>query len=44
MTPVIRIDDEVMSDWRAMRVSMELVFGTPNQTLRRLLALDSEPR
>jgi hypothetical protein len=40
MAPVIRIDDEVMGKLKEHAVSLGLVFGTPNEVLRRILALD----
>ena len=40
MTPVIRIDDEVMGALRSRAVEWGLVFSTPNQALRRLFGLD----
>ena len=40
MVPVIRIDDEVMGALQSHAARWGLVFGTPNQTLRRLLGLD----
>ena len=40
MTPVIRVDDEVMARLQSHAVEWGFVFGTPNQTLRRLLGLD----
>ena len=41
MAPVIRIDDEVMSELERRAYQWRLVFGTPNQALRRLLGLDN---
>jgi len=42
MTPVIRIDDEVMSTLKKRAIELGLVFEPPNTTLRRVLALDSQ--
>lgn len=41
--PVIRIDDDVMRELQSHAVSMRLVFGQPNQVLRRVLGLDENP-
>lgn len=41
MTPVIRIDDEVMSELKRRAVDLGLVFEPPNATLRRVLGLDA---
>ena len=38
--PVIRIDDEVMRELQSRAIDMGLVFGQPNQVLRRVLELD----
>jgi hypothetical protein len=40
MTPVIRIDDEVMDELKKQAVALGLVFEPPNATLRRVLGLD----
>lgn len=40
MTPVIRIDDEVMGELKKRAVDFGLVFEPPNATLRRVLGLD----
>ena len=42
MTPVIRIDDEVMSTLKKRAIELGLVFESPNATLRRVLGLDSQ--
>ncbi len=42
MTPVIRIDDEVMDELKKRAVNFGLVFEPPNTTLRRVLSLDAE--
>ena len=39
MTPVIRIDDEVMNELKKRAVDFGLVFEPPNATLRRILGL-----
>ena len=41
--PVIRIDDEVMRELQSQAIKMGLVFGQPNQVLRRVLGLDDIP-
>lgn len=41
MTPVIRIDDQVMDELKKRAVALGLVFEPPNATLRRVLGLDS---
>ncbi len=41
MTPVIRIDDEVMDELKKRAVSLGLVFEPPNATLRKVLGLDA---
>jgi hypothetical protein len=43
MTPVIRIDDEVMSELKKRATDLDLVFEPPNATLRIVLGLDSLP-
>jgi len=43
MTPVIRIDDQVMEELKKKAVNMGLVFGTPNEVLRDMLGLDRNP-
>jgi hypothetical protein len=40
MTPVIRIDDQVMEELKKKAVNLGLVFGTPNEVLRSMLGLD----
>jgi phosphoglycolate phosphatase-like HAD superfamily hydrolase len=40
MTPVIRIDDQVMEELKKKAVNLGLVFGTPNEVLRTMLGLD----
>ena len=40
MTPVIRIDDEVMEELKNRAVELGVVFEPPNSTLRILLGLD----
>ncbi len=40
MSPVIRIDDEVLKELQSHAVRWGLVFGQPNQVLRRMLGLD----
>ncbi|MFA4836974.1 MAG: hypothetical protein WC749_13005 [Dehalococcoidia bacterium] len=40
MTPVIRIDDQVMSELRKQAIALNQVFGTPNEVLRIILGLD----
>jgi hypothetical protein len=42
MTPVIRIDDEVMGELKRRAVDLGLIFGTPNEVLRGILGLDNE--
>jgi len=42
MTPVIRIDDEVMSELKKRAIDLSLVFEPPNAILRRVLGLDSK--
>ena len=39
MTPVIRIDDEVMDRLKKRAIDLELVFSTPNEVLRAVLGL-----
>ena len=41
MTPVIRIDDQVMDELKKRAVALGLVFEPPNATLRRVLSLDA---
>ena len=41
MNPVIRIDDEVMEALRKKAIDLNMVFGTPNTTLRKVLGLDA---
>ena len=40
MTPVIRIDNEVMEGLKKQAIALNLVFGTPNEVLRAILDLD----
>ncbi|MDO8806619.1 MAG: hypothetical protein Q7R35_19575, partial [Elusimicrobiota bacterium] len=40
MTPVIRIDAEVMSELEKRAIMLRKVFGTPNDVLRGILGLD----
>ena len=40
--PVIRIDEEVMRELQRKAIDMNLVFGQPNQVLRRVLGLDDK--
>lgn len=40
MTPVIRIDDQVMDELKKRAIALGLVFEPPNTTLRRVLGLD----
>ncbi|MBI2846524.1 MAG: hypothetical protein HYX82_01430 [Chloroflexi bacterium] len=40
MTPTIRVDNDVMRRLQEEAVSRRLVFGTPNQVLRRVLGID----
>jgi len=40
MTPVMRIDDEVMDELKRRAILLGLVFEPPNATLRRVLGLD----
>ncbi len=40
MSPVIRIDDEVMKALKERAVKLGLVFSTPNEVLRALFELD----
>ena len=42
MTPVIRIDDQVMEELKKQAVNLGLVFEPPNATLRRVLGLDMD--
>lgn len=42
MTPVIRIDDEVMNELKKRAIDFGLVFKPPNATLRRVLGFDSK--
>ena len=42
MTPVIRIDDEVLDKLKKRAVELGLVFGTPNEVLRNILDLDKQ--
>lgn len=42
MSPVIRIDDEVMEELKRHAISLGLVFESPNATLRAILGLDHD--
>lgn len=42
MTPVIRIDEDVMGELKKRAIDLGLVFEPPNATLRILLGLDSQ--
>jgi hypothetical protein len=42
MTPVIRIDDDVMAELKKRAIIYDLVFESPNATLRKILNLDTE--
>jgi len=42
MTPVIRVDDEVMNELKKKAIELELVFSTPNEVLRELLGLHKQ--
>lgn len=42
MTPVIRIDDEVMGELKKRAIDLELVFSTPNEVLRAVFGLDKQ--
>ena len=42
--PVIRIDEEVMRELQRHAVEMNLVFGQPNQVLRRIFGLEDKPQ
>jgi hypothetical protein len=42
MTPVIRIDDEVMDGLKKKAVDSGLVFSTPNEVLRAIFGLDKQ--
>ena len=44
MTPVIRIDDQVMDELKARAVPLGMVFDTPNAVLRRVLGLDVDAK
>ena len=44
MTPVIRIDDEVMEELKKRAVNFGFVFEPPNTTIRIILGLDSKVR
>ncbi|MBI4303303.1 MAG: hypothetical protein HY665_03060 [Chloroflexi bacterium] len=41
MTPVIRVDDQVMDELKKRAIGLGLVFEPPNATLRRVLGLDT---
>ena len=40
MTPTIRVDDEVMGRLKELAIEHEVIFGSPNQVLRKVLGLD----
>jgi hypothetical protein len=40
MAPVIRIDEDVEQVLKEKAVEMDLVFGTPNQVLRKVLGIE----
>ena len=40
MTPVIRIDEEVMGELKKRAIDLGMVFEPPNATLRRILGID----
>ena len=42
MTPVIRVDDEVMNELKKKAIDLELVFSTPNEVLRAVLGLHKQ--
>jgi hypothetical protein len=42
MTPVIRVDDEVIDELKKRAIDLGLVFEPPNATLRRVLDLDAK--
>ena len=42
MAPVIRIDDQVMDELKKQAIRLDLVFDSPNSTLRRILGLDMD--
>ena len=42
MTPVIRVDDEVMEKLMEKAIDFHLVFPTPNEVIRKILSLDIE--
>jgi len=42
MTPVIRIDDEVMNELKKRAIEFGLVFSTPNEVIRALLGLHKQ--
>jgi hypothetical protein len=44
MTPVIRIDDQVMDELKKRAIALGLVFESPNTTLRRILGLDVDAK
>jgi len=41
LTPVIRIDDEVMEELKKKAIQLDLVFASPNTTLRQVFGLDT---
>ncbi len=42
MNPIVRIDDEVMDALRKKAIELNLVFESPNTTLRKVLGLDTK--
>jgi hypothetical protein len=42
MTPVIRIDDEVMDRLKKKAIELGLVFESPNAVLKKILGIDSD--
>ena len=40
MSPVIRIDDEVLGDLKRRAVSLDMIFEAPNAVLRNVLGLE----
>jgi len=42
MTPVIRIDDEVMNELKRRAIDLGLVFSTPNEVLRAIFRLEKQ--
>lgn len=42
MAPVIRIDDDIERLLKRLAVELDMVFGTPNQVLRRVLGVEQD--